>query len=103
MVKEFVNKNLTELTDYKISNFVKNYGFEMSKEKETFNQLVMTNELKFNIATNFFSIHYFFIDRRTIMTLLSNVSSVLKQDNYENAGKWLITCMNGDKLLKYLF
>lgn len=31
MYEEFVNKNLTELTDYKISNFVKNYGFESGK------------------------------------------------------------------------
>ena len=96
----FNTHNIENFKPFLIERF-KNYGFEISKEKDTFNQLIMSNEQKFNIATNFFSIHYFFIDKRTIMTLLSNVSSVLKQNNYEKAGKWLITSMNGDKLLKY--
>lgn len=69
LYEEFLNKNLNELVDYKISNFVKQYGFESGKKfmawfetlllkkgisnKLTFNDLYKINPIKYSIvATN---------------------------------------------------
>lgn len=69
LYEEFLNKNLNELIDYKISNFVKHYGFESGKifmnwieklllkkgisNKITFKELYELNSIKYSVtATN---------------------------------------------------
>lgn len=69
LYEEFINKNLNELMDYKISNFVKRYGFESGKKfmtwvetmllkkgiskTITFNEIFKIRKIKYSvIATN---------------------------------------------------
>jgi hypothetical protein len=80
-----------------LKDILKQFGYEVDSK----GYLYIRNNNKFNIATNFFSVHYFFNNKNDILQLMNNVSQILYiNENYDKCGKWLITCMNGSKLIE---
>lgn len=102
--KVWNDDNKLEFNEYNINLFIplikdlfKQYGYEIDSQ----GYLYIRNNNKFNIATNFFSVHYFFNKKNDILQLMNNVSQILYIDNdFSKCGKWLITCIDGSKLIK---
>jgi len=92
------NRNTIQLFKPILIDKLKQYDFGVDSSEHIF----IENDKKFNIATNFFSVHYFFNDKQDILKLINNVSEILIQNvDFKKSGKWCITCMNGDRLLNY--
>jgi len=109
LYEEFLTKNIKDLTDYKISNFIKKYGFETGKifitwletlllkkgisQRVTFNELYKKNGIKYSIVVtnlNYYRTEVFNYETKPKMKILKairmsiNLPLIFTKQEYNN-------------------